>query len=882
MSHTVKKTGIAIIIAVSLILSAFSANAIPVYAADQIEISNYDELKDFITKINSGELPANTNAKLTANITVPETLGNDWVPLAADQAHAYQGVFDGGGYGINGININRTYPDPYTEGTVVHDNTAFLSFLGPNGTLKNLSVNAYIKDVNDVAGLVSYNEGTVDSCTFSGTIASDIYPHDSIEDSDGETGGIVARNLGVVKNCKTVSGTVIFRGGVNAGGIVGSQSFGGTVVNCVNEAHIDVRETYYQTLGVFIGSAGGIVGLQETFYETDKTDLPLISECVNKGSVESEQNSGGICGITDGGIIQYCVNEGPVDGAVRGRSGGICGLVCSMINAKARIYQCSNQGQINVKTEEVGDYIGGIAGQAQDYFAYDDTEENVPVMVSECRNYGNVNGKNHVGGIFGGIGNGSYDTDEHVYVHSFFNLGSVTGVTAVGGIAGNCAGLVADSINYGPVTALPGDPEECYYCVIGGIAGDCGVTGNVSTSYNLGKIDYSKVKDYDVFAGGVAGNCFYNLPGCYYSIENSGSVVCANGVYPETASAARSLSQMSGANATIYMTELFDGKSSFFRGSTWHTEENVKDSGILYGMPPQMDCLVTKLGEIQGAGVNLQISEDQSFINDASVTSTKTVYEYTGEAIYPKLTVKIGDKTLTEDVDYKIYSTAYNSEIGVAYIWIKGINNYAGTAYFKFRINIAKANIKSVKAGARQATIVMEKNAYAYGGSEFQVQRRVKGTTKWYTSTVYAKNITLTGLNPGKNYEVRVRARAETYDGMEYGAWSAIKETGVIQKAANPMTAKGLTKTVKYATISKQNVTIARKDLISISNPQGTLSYTKTAGNTSISINSKTGAVTVKKGLKKGKHYAKIKVTSAGNTNYKAGSKVVTITVDVK
>ena len=57
--------------------------------------------------------------------------------------------------------------------------------------------------------------------------------------------------------------------------------------------------------------------------------------------------------------------------------------------------------------------------------------------------------------------------------------------------------------------------------------------------------------------------------------------------------------------------------------------------------------------------------------------------------------------------------------------------------------------------------------------------------------------------------------------------------------------------------------------------------YTKSGGNKSITINKKTGKVTIKKNLKKGKYKVKIKVTAAGNSQYKAGSKTVIVTIKV-
>ena len=62
---------------------------------------------------------------------------------------------------------------------------------------------------------------------------------------------------------------------------------------------------------------------------------------------------------------------------------------------------------------------------------------------------------------------------------------------------------------------------------------------------------------------------------------------------------------------------------------------------------------------------------------------------------------------------------------------------------------------------------------------------------------------------------------------------------------------------------------------------QGTLTYAKASGNKKITINKKTGKVTVGKGLKKGTYNVKVKIKAAGNANYKA-SAYKTLTFKIK
>ena len=101
-------------------------------------------------------------------------------------------------------------------------------------------------------------------------------------------------------------------------------------------------------------------------------------------------------------------------------------------------------------------------------------------------------------------------------------------------------------------------------------------------------------------------------------------------------------------------------------------------------------------------------------------------------------------------------------------------------------------------------------------------------------------------------------------------------------KKANTLTVKGKTATVKHSKLKKKNQTVKRAKAISISKAKGTVTYAKASGNKKITINKKTGNVTVKKGLKKGTYKVKVKVTASGNSDFKKAVKKVTIKVRVK
>ncbi|MBQ3321396.1 MAG: hypothetical protein IJH05_00965, partial [Firmicutes bacterium] len=87
---------------------------------------------------------------------------------------------------------------------------------------------------------------------------------------------------------------------------------------------------------------------------------------------------------------------------------------------------------------------------------------------------------------------------------------------------------------------------------------------------------------------------------------------------------------------------------------------------------------------------------------DAAVITGLAAKTYTGAAIKPVPTVKLGDTVLTAGTDYSV-AYANNVNAGTAIVTITGQGNYSGTATATFQINKAnqkmtvKANTKTLK-----------------------------------------------------------------------------------------------------------------------------------------------------------------------------------------
>ena len=98
---------------------------------------------------------------------------------------------------------------------------------------------------------------------------------------------------------------------------------------------------------------------------------------------------------------------------------------------------------------------------------------------------------------------------------------------------------------------------------------------------------------------------------------------------------------------------------------------------------------------------------------------------------------------------------------------------------------------------------------------------------------------------------------------------TVIKKTNTVIASAKKLTVKHNTKKVF-------------KNAIKVKNPKGKISFKKTSGEGLIKLNSKTGTITVNKGLNKGSYKIKVKVSDKGSKTYGSASKTITIKITVK
>lgn len=264
---------------------------------------------------------------------------------------------------------------------------------------------------------------------------------------------------------------------------------------------------------------GGIVG---------KAYYSVISNCINKVNIESEQNVGGICGILDYSTIEGCANYGTIEISSI-RAGGIAGFTFT----STIINNCANYGDI-IGSKDIGGIIGTVCRTVK-------VDNDVSLLFS-C---GNVTCDKIGGMLFGSVigflhinGAAIYSSDAVLTLG-----GSPVETVAIGEKyfiydEYNCKGYNTNLINSGIVTwllqngneneiwgqDLSGESKEPYPVLgskkvypVGDVHFDCSNTiilgGSFSNTDSGGKYTDIPYRDYHEFgSNGLCVTCGFAAP----------------------------------------------------------------------------------------------------------------------------------------------------------------------------------------------------------------------------------------------------------------------------------------------------------------------------------------------------------------------------------
>ncbi|MEL7567813.1 MAG: GLUG motif-containing protein [Dehalobacterium sp.] len=455
--------------------------------ADPYLISTGEQLAYFSQQVNNGTNYTSQYIKLTQDILLnnmnadgtfvkPEKNRKEFTPIGKENG-AFRGTFDGNGYKIIGIYIDKNYINyqalfgyagtgsviwdvgisgsiaggnyagsiaAYTNGIITGCITdcavtinyrnyhgGIAGFAGFDSVISNCVVSGTIEGSECVGGVVGYTEGEIIDCT-------DINPAVSGYKRVGGIAGYAAGIDSVISNC-SFSGTVAGTGNYYVGGIAGQIE--GVITECSVNATLTANNSYIGGVAGYSAGVGSKI--------RDCTVSVTITEIGGGGY------AGGVAGQTEGEITGCTVSVSV--SAPNSYIGGVAGYSAG---AGSIINGCTVSGTVTATAGE--GYVGGVAGKTDG-------------VITGCSNESTVTGVHHyVGGIVGYASSGSE-------ISSSSSYGDVSGNSEVGGVAGYTNGVIKICINTGDVTGNNGHT--------GGIAGMTGNNSTVSNSYNSGAID---------------------------------------------------------------------------------------------------------------------------------------------------------------------------------------------------------------------------------------------------------------------------------------------------------------------------------------------------------------------------------------------------------
>lgn len=300
--------------------------------------------------------------------------GSGWLPIG-DYSNSFTGTYNGNGYSIKGMNINRTSTSSLYVGL----------FYSITGCVKNLTI--------ENCNITAKASGTYGS-VYCGGLSAQIK-----EDAQ-------------VINC-TVTGTITTSATYSSlvGGIVGNTSGGGTtgklIKDCSTDLIMNVSAKSADSSGTI--STGGIIG---------SSGVIEIDNCHSSGEIQvcprKTNYVGGILGNISYSeiVMNWCSNTAKIYVCYETSSyesashyvGGLIGKVSfnqygtgDLVN----INNSFNKGDVfsKIGTTSLYNYVGGLIG-----YAMDDTDNSSEIV--NCYNVGSIVGEgsasyNSIGGIVG-------------------------------------------------------------------------------------------------------------------------------------------------------------------------------------------------------------------------------------------------------------------------------------------------------------------------------------------------------------------------------------------------------------------------------------------------------------------------------------------------
>ena len=277
--------------------------------------------------------------------------------------------------------------------------------------------------------------------------------------------------------------------------------------------------------------------------------------------------------------------------------------------------------------------------------------------------------------------------------------------------------------------------------------------------------------------------------------------------------------------------------------------------------------------------IDEDITEEQiKAFNDAVTAlqpvATETSINALKSAITAAKKVKAADYTAASYKTYKAAITAAETVLNG-----EDFSDTEVTAATK-ALTDAKAKLVKLKTQSITVSVKNTKNVVSkkYGDKAFSLGAKAKTTLTYKSSNTKIATVDRKGkvtIKAAGTVKITINAKATS----TYKAATAKVLTIKIAKKAPTIKTKIGTKNLSYNALKKKTQVFTLGTSV---NSKGTLTYKKLSGSSAVSVNSKTGKLTVKKGLRKGTYRVKVQIKSAAKGNYTAGSRTVTVTVRVK
>lgn len=393
-----------------------------------------------------------------------------WIPMGVASS-PFKGFFNGNNHKIKGLSIKR----------ITEDNVGFFGFIS-GATIQDLTIEgAYVIGNDNVGGFV----GQAESSTIT-NVKVTLTKNDGVAGKE-TIGGFFGKAVGsTLTNCHAV---VSGQNGVSGTATVGG--FGGSALNCtittfsvsadvkatnmvggvmgVDEDGTYQNATYMGDVTATSGSGGGFTA-KANGYDYSNISVKGNVSCIGKACY-----AGGIIAISEGvGKLKDCTIIGDilaqnVEGSADGGLGGIIGEIKG--GSSASFEACFSKGELN----NTGNYTGGIIGMS---------EGACITNMESCSHFGNIKGKDYIGGLIGAIV--GKDVQPHLYTYEVW-----TSKVKENGIympAGDCEQINKEEINNGTEVTAP--INNC--TSIGNIEGNDwigGLIGSDLSSYGYSSTD---------------------------------------------------------------------------------------------------------------------------------------------------------------------------------------------------------------------------------------------------------------------------------------------------------------------------------------------------------------------------------------------------------